>query len=203
MTSSGAATDDGLSMGFGGLTEPSDQKPPVAPEPVNITKTLRLRYGYGINSFASLAGVNDKTVLRTDQGTYRAIPGNVVQALMRLEPSYTEAALQHEYREYVKSYRIWQQTRKPLRLSFIDYNPTLLGHPLGYARLKSNYPTVMGFCTAFCLHPSTIRRFESGQTVAVPEQLREALRDMGFDYNQINLLRSEHERWRDHYYDGR
>ena len=166
------------------MSEQSSQVTPArvsgpASEPVNITKSVRTHHNFGINSFADYAGVKPQTILRTDQGTYRKIPENVLIALMHLEPSKTPNAFQHEYRQFVKLHRRWAEKNKPLLYDALyGYLPKRdQDHPLTVWRKKSGYSSRMGFCTAYCLHPSTIRRFEVGQTQVIPEQLHEMLVD--------------------------
>lgn len=174
----------------------------LTPVPTNIVKSLRLSYDLGVSTFASRAGVSDKTVVRTEQGTYRKIPGAMVHALERLDPRYTAGRLQAEYSEYVTAYRKYSQTVQPFAFHY-PYIPKVESHPLTWHRTQSGYgQSILGFCTAFCLHPSTVRRFEAGKTFEVPEQLREWLRDTGFETQHIIDLREANVMWR-HLYDKR
>lgn len=150
-------------------------------EPVNITKIIRTKHGYGLNSFADYAEVKPQTILRTDQGTYRRIPTQVLYSLLELEPSYSARYLHSEYRLFVEAHRKWTWYEKPLRMHFLPDNAM---HPLLYMR-KDDYPTRMGFCTAFCLHPSTVRRFELGLTRTVPQQIVEMFADVSQNADSI------------------
>lgn len=151
-------------------------------EPVNITKIIRTKHGFGLNSFADYAEVKPQTILRTDQGTYRRIPTQVLIALRTLEPATSANELHYEYRLFVEAHRKWTWMEKPLKLHFLPDNSL---HPLIYMRNSSGYTTRMGFCTSFCLHPSTVRRFELGLTRAVPQQIVEMFADVSHNADSI------------------
>lgn len=168
----------------------------LGPEPVNITKRIRINHEYGINTFASYAGVVPQTVLRTDQGTYRQIPENVLISLMHLEPDTKPSEFQDHYREFVLEHRRWSQKRKPLSNNWRTYR--FQSHPLVYLRKKSGYQSRMGFCTAFCLHPSTIRRYEMGDTESIPEQLSEMFEDIGVLNADVKIFETRVAEWRSH-----
>lgn len=174
------------------------EPPPDPPEPLNVVREIRLAHGLSITDLSNLADISasSQTVVRTEQGTYRAIPQAIQDALLRLDTHYTPNRLNTEYAEYVKSHRNWACEQKPFSLyPWSEYQPGLHGHPFKYRRVLSDYPTLIGFCAAFCIHPSTLRRFESGTAQTVPEQVRELLFDLSYTEQDIRKLQSKHDDW--------
>lgn len=173
------------------------------PEPTNIVRALRLSHGLSVADLSNLADISPsaQTVVRTEQGTYRRIPEAVLRTLLHLDTYYTEGRLTSEYASYVTAKRRWSCETQPFAiypLSEQYYDPRIHGHPLYYRRHQSGYPTLIGFCAAFCLHPSTLRRFESGKALTVPLQIRELLFDLDYGEPDINMLQSKHDDWLTH-----
>lgn len=150
-------------------------------EPVNITKKIRLENDMGLQTFAGYAGVSQQIVLRTDQGVYADIPISILTALLELS-RITSNDLKIKYAQYIKEHRLWAQAEKPLNPNHILHADSPL-HPLVSWRILCGYESRMSFCTAFCLHSSTITRFEAGEAKSVPHILKELFLDI-YDTDQ-------------------
>lgn len=165
--------------------------------PMNVVKSIRLSNNLSLTQFAELARCSDQVVLRTEQGTYREVPPKILKLCEDLNSMATKNFVATKYREFTKLHRALYASRLDLDLSKYVAHRANSPHPLIYLRSRIGYATRMGFCVAFCMHPSTVRRFELGETLEIPEQVRELYYDISsVAFSHLNSLQEAHEAWR-------
>lgn len=149
-------------------------------EPVSIIRQVRTNKNLTLKEFANLARCSDQVVMRAEQGIYSNIPPAVAYALSEMR-GYTIEELNAHYKLFIEKHRQWAQNKKPLLPAKLELAPldTEEGlHPFIWWRHRCGYTTRMGFCTAFCVHNSTLSRFEKAKTEYVPDIMYELFQDI-------------------------
>ena len=171
----------------------------IEPNPI---REERLRLSLSITDFSKILEVSTSTLLRTEQGLYVDIPPTILRYFD--SHSLTPWSIRPEYVRYQTSQRasvLEQQIRRLDKenkdildvLPQLDYNT--MEHPLVNWYRRLGYKTRLEFCKAFCLHPSSIIRFEAGRTRSVPEQLSNVLWGLELGLVMVRLQDSYRE-WR-------
>lgn len=175
---------------------------------VNPLREYRYRYdngaGLSISQLANRINVSESTVIRTEQGLYHAIPPRILTFLDNSSEFLSRGSIISQYARFQASIRnrsflserfsrnVGALLAKTVK-NFPEKNPALL--------LRKNvleYDSRLKFCQALCLHPSTIKRFEDGLALSVPEQMRDVFINHGF-MNLIDILDNYYGNWKNKY----
>lgn len=148
-------------------------------EPVCVIKTFRNSKDMTIKDLAEKAGCSEQVVMRAEQGIYAAIPPAISYLISELSDSSIDE-LNARYHYFVKNHRCWAQQESPLIPSLL-ITTVIQGkkiHPFVAWRQCCGYSSRMSFCTSFCIHNSTLTRFEKGTSEYVPDVLYELFKDL-------------------------
>jgi transcriptional regulator with XRE-family HTH domain len=156
----------------------------------NPVKEFRERLYISQEKLAEEMGVSHSTLLRTEQGLYSEIPP-VILRFLKANSEYTTTPIA----DYAR-FRSEQRATSSQHLKPLGTTPFYLGqeeHPFKDWRERQGYRSRLSFCTAFCLHPSTLIRFEKGISVRVPQDVVDLFRDFNLD---SELLQHRYTSWR-------
>lgn len=150
----------------------------------NPVKAQREMLGLTVNQLSNAAHLHRSVILRTEQGLYATIPPRLHSYLVgRLGES--DPSLTFDYRRWVGEKRADSFGRLNRELPRFNFTK----HPFVEWRHASEITERLELCKLFCLHPSTITRFENSHAQsALPDQLVEALSDSGYGGEIIGEL---------------
>lgn len=157
----------------------------------NPIKAAREQLGLSIGQVAGAANIHRQVIIKTEQGCYADIPPRLYSYLVsRLgdsDPGYTA-----DYQRWVAEKRIESYGR--LNRWLPDFRAEL--HPLVQWRQESEL-TRTAFCKAFCVHTSTITRFETKlEQQTIPDQLIQALSASGYSSDTISEIGTRYRIYR-------
>lgn len=158
----------------------------------NPIKAIRLSLGLSQGDLIRYSGLNRMVVLRTEQGLYSSPSAQITSPLIEL----SGAEITHE--ELVGLYKSSQRFTRQSQNWWVGGIPPvaelnhLTGekvHPFVALRESKFTPSMfrsrMGFCKAFCLHPNSMRLFEHGEQITLPESLSVGLTDAGMSPGEV------------------
>jgi hypothetical protein len=151
---------------------------------INPYRQAREDLGISQVRLSKLSGVTRTVILRTEQGMYSHPPVAIRSAL------HGEGAQIPSEQDYL----VWQYEQRQLQSAWVNQSwdvPEFTSqHPLVVWR-KAVCPvdSQMGFCRLLCVHPNSLRVYESGTQTTMPTMLRTALIQANF------LQYAELERW--------
>lgn len=152
-----------------------------------------------MNGFARAVGINRQTILRAEQGTFNGIPPVHLHFLSE-RTSLPSSSITTSYTEWVAERRRSNFNKLSstyyLERHFEKY-PTL--HPLVVWRRFSGIQSRIEVCKLFCVHQSTVTRFESPRLpyTEIPDQLHEALSESGYSNEVLTLFSDDYKRYRE------
>ncbi len=164
----------------------------------NPIRSLRISLGLTQGDLVKLSTLSRMVVLRTEQGLYKSPSPLITSPLIELAGN--PETLTHE--SLVEAYKASQKYQCENQQYWVKKLPTspkrLWGnpddsHPIVYFRGRWAPPVAksrMGFCKAFCLHPNSMRLFESGEQLTVPSSLLVGLSLAGLTAAALDTLAS-------------
>lgn len=145
---------------------------PASPVYENPIKILRISCGLTQRALASLAGVTEQVVLKTEQGLYPAIPPSMYAVARVLDPSINLEALAFTYENWIlqelDTVRLPPTNNYGTPNEFIQWRAHLC--------LLNKVPnSVNSFCKLMKINPYVIQKYEAGRLKQVPVQLIERI----------------------------
>lgn len=157
---------------------------------VNPVKVVRNKLRLSHAELAIRYGVSESTLLRTEQGLYVDIPPTILRNIATDHP--LPSLISADYHRFQVSQR--DRNRNELRpYGTIKHDPYSKTHPFISWRKECGIESRLEFCRMFCIHPSTLKRFEDGISLTTPSYLLDVLRSLGVDYT---LLEDNYLIWR-------
>lgn len=151
---------------------PASTASPVYENPV---KTLRVSCGLTQRALASLAGVTEQVVLKTEQGLYPSIPPSMYAVARVLDPSIDLDVMAFQYEQWIL--QELNTVRLPLASESVQYDT-----PVGFINWRAHVcllnhvqNSVNGFCKLMKINPYVIQKYEAGRLKQVPVQLIERI----------------------------
>ena len=152
----------------------------------NPIKAIRLSLKLSQGDLIRFSGLSRLVVLRTEQGLYSSPSRQITTPLIDL----TGGAITHEQiRDLYHAYQKYQRGSQAYWIANVVAlgngikvtstlpavaDPLSTLHPFIYLRKRYapvEFQSRLGFCRAFCLHPNSIRLFESGEQLTLPSSL--------------------------------
>ncbi len=144
------------------------------PKPVyeNPVKDARLSVGLTQREMASLAGVTEQVVLKTEQGLYPSIPPSMYGVLKVLDPNADLDQVAFQYENWIL------QELGHVKLPSVGSYDTPVGFISWRAHvclLNNVQNSVSGFCKLMKINPYVIQKYEAGRLKQTPVQLVERI----------------------------
>lgn len=172
------------------------------PEPINPFTHLRTRVNITIAELSRIAHIDEKALVRAEQGTYTQPLPSLVEYWIRRVPNLSTVDLNSDYEDYVTN----QRNRHKFyfgRSLLVDVNDQ---HPFRQLRAKrpskhdnTALPVGLVECSrALCVPLDTIQFFEKKLSQqSVPKPLKTALNQIGYTSDQLRQFESAYKEWRD------
>lgn len=165
----------------------------------NPIKALRVSLGLSQGDLIRFSGLNRMVVLRTEQGLYSAPSKSITQPLIDLSGnSFSHEDIVGLYKSsqtFTRQSQSWwvKKLRVPPVAPLGNIHPfiTFRQSPV----VPSMFRTRMGYCKAFCLHPNSMRLFETGEQIVPPEALIVGLREASFSPEGLAWVRDSALLW--------
>jgi DNA-binding XRE family transcriptional regulator len=159
----------------------------------NPFREIRLVKQLTIMHIADAANVTKHNVIRTEQGMSIQPPPTLLNYFVETFPvSRLEMINQYE------KFQVHQRSLKPRILGNLrSYSPGV--HPFIWLRHNYGYnPTSLA--KALCLNQTVVVYFESNpiKQQTVPAQIVNALKDNGYNDEELNILNENYQSYRDH-----
>lgn len=159
---------------------------------MNPIRDFREQLSLSLNDMARLASVTPLAIIRSEQGVFTSVPPSVVSAVLNSKIVVTRSghalvdpdSIQEAYEAFQRFTR--RSNYGQLSPDLPPFKPGV--SPLVHWRLTSNLPSQMGFCKAFCVHPSPVAQIERGLQRKLPGQLIDGLSEAGYDDIAIQEL---------------
>lgn len=163
--------------------------------PIRLARNLR---GQSIEKAAADAGVHWQAWYLTECGVYNEIPPTILDHLSSLGEDAT-LVTQH-YHEFVSQQRaaFSAKHKKHFTLEGLGV-PTRTQSPVEHFRRTLGLSR-LGFCKSLCVQPGVLYRVEHGKSRSLPQQVRDALREVGMADSLIEELDTRTE---EYYYEQR
>jgi transcriptional regulator with XRE-family HTH domain len=165
----------------------------IEPRVINPVKQFRVSRGWSIKEMSEQAGVSVSTVTRTEQGCYNEIPPRL---LGFISSDYLSVGLvRSDFRRFKASQRDSVLVNREKRGGFLNVTDPRVWNtnPFVWWRLINGWNSRLSFCKDMCLHPSTVKRYDDGTAVRMPEDIQIALTDIEIDWEVID---EQYQRWR-------
>ena len=165
----------------------------------NPIRAMRINLGLSQGDLIRFSGLNRMVVLRTEQGLYSSPSRQITKPLIDL----AGGNLIHEdiVGLYKSSQTFTRQSQSWWIKKIVDPLPVAEGiiHPFvllrSHAPVPHMYQSRMGFCKAFCLHPNSMRLFETGEQISPPESLIVGLSTAGLSPVALAWITESALRW--------
>jgi len=157
---------------------------------VNPVYVVRRKLGLSHAELADRYSVSKSTLLRTEQGLYARIPPEILSGL-RLDHS-SPWSISADYSRYQTSQR--DRNSHLLRsLGTVGLYADALGHPFISWRLYEGILSRLEFCRLFCIHPSTVKRYEDGISLSTPSVILDLIRAYNIEWEPLEW---SYQNWR-------
>jgi transcriptional regulator with XRE-family HTH domain len=155
----------------------------------NPIRVVRRSLGKTQQEFANLVGIDVTALYLAESGCYPRILPSLLKWFEK--KGYNLEELRSDYRGFVKSTR----SRFSSRYSPFDLPiPTFKKSPFTEWRETLNLSKT-GFAKELCIQPSLLSRVESGAAHYLPEELEQALKDVGFEKDLLQELKDRVEEY--------
>lgn len=153
---------------------------------LNPVRRVRTQHGKGINDIAKDAGVHWQGWYLTENGVYAHIPPKILDHLCSLGESSN--VLAQEYAAFISTQRAAFKEKYERHFTLEGLGvPTRNRSPVEHFR-RTLHLSRLGFCKALCVQPGVLYRMEHGQSRSLPQQVRDALREVGMADTLIQEL---------------
>lgn len=163
---------------------------PLEHSPVRLA---RARLNLTLKGASRAAGINYQTWYLTECACYDRVPLTVLHYLEN--QGFSSVWLEQEYKRYQERCRTIFFLNYYELFDKVDFeNLTGNTHPVEWLR-KSLGLSRQGFAKELCIQPAVLYKVESGRTKSIPQQLNEALIEVGLPETVLTQLREETEKW--------
>lgn len=171
----------------------------------NPLKLLREASGLSMDALAERAGCSRSFIVRAEQGCYTEPPVVLVDELLALTPVGFEGPNGEPLGDYLyifRAYTKWQTERRSISygrlLTSFDFESlSTLTHPFVGWRLESGIEARIEVSKLYCVHPAIIFKYEAGNILATPGDLRAALLESGYSSELLDSLDRSYYAYKD------
>jgi DNA-binding XRE family transcriptional regulator len=136
----------------------------------NPIKILRMELGLTQGALASIAGITEQVILKSEQGLYPTLPPTVLRALSKVT-GISEANIEAQYEEWINS-ELRQVVLPSVGLKF-DTPESFLLWKAELCTLNEVPNSVVAVCKLLKINPYVIQKYEAGRLKQTPLQLVE------------------------------
>jgi transcriptional regulator with XRE-family HTH domain len=139
---------------------------------MNPLKELRIAYHLSQREAASICGITEQVILKTEQGLYPTMPPSVLYAFSAYV-QVTPESLESEYEYWINAELL--KVKLPVGLP-TPRTPAEFLQWRGHVCLLNKVPdTLNSFCKLFKINPYVMQKFEAGKLKQTPLQLVERI----------------------------
>jgi transcriptional regulator with XRE-family HTH domain len=136
----------------------------------NPIKILRMELGLTQGALASIAGITEQVILKSEQGLYPTLPPTVLRALSKVT-GISESNIEAQYEEWINS-ELKLVELPPATLKF-DTPESFLLWKAELCTLNEVPNSVVAVCKLLKINPYVIQKYEAGRLKQTPLQLVE------------------------------
>lgn len=138
---------------------------------MNPIKQIREEAHLSQREAASIAGITEQVVLKSEQGMYPTLPPSILEAFATISGE-TKQTIEFRYEKWIDDEL--RKVKLPVTIN-IEHPSEFLHFRSVVTKLNDVPDTTNSFCKLFKMNPYVIQKFEAGRLKQTPLQLVERI----------------------------